>query len=243
MSRPAPESRRLVLFDIDGTLLRAASIWSQSYLDALRARFPDVSLEGVSFAGKTDRLIAREILSRHGLAIEELEAVIPGLLRDYLDRARAASVGRKHEMVVLPGVVPVLEELVDHPEVHLGLLTGNVREGAAMKLELTDLLGYFRSGEDFNLGAFGDDHHDRHELPAFAVERARREHGLDYRGKQIVIIGDTVHDIHCGRGLGARAIAVGTGRGIPHEELLAENPDHFFVDLSDTDAVLRAILG
>jgi phosphoglycolate phosphatase-like HAD superfamily hydrolase len=101
-------------------------------------------------------------------------------------------------------------------------------------------------------GVFGDDHWDRYELPALAVARARAELGLEFAGKQVVIVGDTIHDIGCGQKIGARAIAVGTGHAESRARVLAAwrgetpgdpRPDHYFDDLGDLAAVLEAILG
>jgi phosphoglycolate phosphatase-like HAD superfamily hydrolase len=92
-----------------------------------------------------------------------------------------------------------------------------------------------------SFGAFGDDHWDRYQLPQIAADRARACSGVEYCGKEIVIIGDTIHDVNCGKSIGVRSIAVGTGRGVNRDELLAACPDHFFENFSDFQEVLRAI--
>jgi phosphoglycolate phosphatase-like HAD superfamily hydrolase len=136
---------------------------------------------------------------------------------------------------LLDGVPELLDALETRDDVVLGLLTGNLRAGAAIKLTA--------AGVDiarFRVGAFGSDHHHRPELPAIAQRRAREELGLDVPGERVVVIGDTPADIECGRGIGARAIAVATGR-YSVEELERHAPFAVFPTLADTNAVVRAI--
>jgi phosphoglycolate phosphatase-like HAD superfamily hydrolase len=119
----------------------------------------------------------------------------------------------------------------------MGLLTGNIEEGARLKIDAAGL-GWDR----FRVGAFGSDHGDRPELPAVAIRRARDLTGVDFVGKEVVIVGDTPFDISCGAHLGVLTVAVATGRH-PPEELAACNPDHLFHDFADTEAALEALLG
>ena len=130
----------------------------------------------------------------------------------------------------------MLERLARHPEILLGLLTGNVRHGAELKLSTVGLQDYFK------VGVYCDDHPDRYEMPAIAVDRVHQQFGRRFSGKEIVIIGDTIHDVNCGKSIGVRSIAVGTGHGVPLEDLLAQEPDYYFRDLSATHEVLSAIL-
>jgi phosphoglycolate phosphatase-like HAD superfamily hydrolase len=180
--------------------------------------------------------------------LAHLDERIDAILRGYLDRAKSAAASRSGEVRLLPGVLALIDELERHPRIKLGLLTGNVREGAFLKLSTVGL------GARFSFGAFGDDHWDRYELPAIAAKRAQKELGRVYAGKQIVIIGDTIHDVGCGQAVGARAIGVGTGQPDARARVWAAwegraphgtgdpRADHFFEDLSDTDKVVRAIL-
>ncbi len=240
---------RLVLFDIDGTLLRGGSLWGDSFIRSIKAEFPDLAsspgtgekIARIKFGGKTDGQICREVLTAAGLSLEEAIAATPRIVEGYLRRAREGLVVRAHEMCVLPGVVEVLRGLAAEPSVCLGLLTGNVEAGAHLKLETAGLLEFFHDGSGFKLGAFADDHHDRYELPLIAVKKAQQRLGIRFEGKQVVVIGDTIHDVNCGKSIGVRAIAVGTGHGVTREELVAENPDFYFDDLSATEAVLDAI--
>ena len=227
--------KRLVLFDIDGTLLNAGGAGARALRGALVQVFGETGPIGTySMGGRTDPQIVRELMTAAGITVEEIEPRLEevwelylGNLRDEIARTRIQA---------LPGV-PALLDRVEGGGGHtvLGLLTGNVVEGARMKMEAAGLdFGRFR------VGAYGSDHWERPELPAVATRRARELTGLDYEGKEIVIIGDTPFDIACGEHLGVRTIAVATGTH-PADALAACGPDYLFDDLVDTDAVWRAI--
>ncbi|HEU0055137.1 MAG TPA: haloacid dehalogenase-like hydrolase [Longimicrobium sp.] len=227
--------RRLVLFDIDGTLLFADGAGKRAVHEALTAVFGTVGhIEGYSFAGRTDPEIVTDLLRAGGVADEEIEAGLPRVWDIYL--ARLAREVRAVDVRALPGVPALLERVeAEGGEVVLGLLTGNVREGARIKVDAAGL-GFDR----FRVGAYGSDHGRRPELPAIAVERARAATGVGFAGKEIVIVGDTPLDVACGAHLGVRTIAVATGHhGVA--ELADCAPDHLFADLSDTAAVWDAI--
>ena len=227
--------RRLVLFDIDGTLLNARGAGARALRDALVEIFGETGPIGAySMGGRTDPQIVRELMTAVGITVDDIQPRLDALWDAYLRNLRQ-EIGRTH-VQSLPGVPELLDrvEAGGDPTL-LGLLTGNVREGARMKMEAAGL-GFGR----FRVGAYGSDHADRPELPAVATRRARELTGLDYAGKEIVIIGDTPFDIACGEHLGVRTIAVATG-GHPREELAACNPDYLFGDLSDVEAVWRAI--
>jgi phosphoglycolate phosphatase-like HAD superfamily hydrolase len=226
----------LVLFDIDGTILWGGPLWRECFHGALEECFPDLDFPYIPFCGKTDLQIAREVLAAAGFNETDIDGGMRRVVDVYVGRAKIAAATRAHEVTVLPGVREVLERLASHPGVVLGLLTGNVRSGAAAKLACVGLDGFFK------IGVYGDDHWDRYKLPPLAVSRAKSELGYEFSGKQVVIIGDTIHDVNCGKSIGVRSIAVGTGRNIAMEELLAQNPDYYFKDLSPTDDVLGAIL-
>jgi phosphoglycolate phosphatase len=233
-------SHRLVLFDIDGTLLYGGPLWAESFRESLREVIPGHELPPVSFHGKTDGLICREVFEALGIAGEHSPLRDPRfgrVIEGYLRRVRNELAERAHEMTVLPGVVRLLEALRDTPGIELGLLTGNVVQGAELKLQASGLIPHFKNF----IGAFGDDHWIRSELPAIAVKKARDRLGREYRGKEIVIIGDTVHDVRCGQGVGARSIAVGTGH-VDQVELRAEGADFYFEDLAETQAVVEAVV-
>jgi len=228
--------QRLVLFDIDGTILTANGAAGRAFRRALEEVFGTSGpTSGYSFAGRTDPQIARDLLTMAGLGADTIDENLPevwprytGHLRQEFTRTRAR---------VFPGVAGLLERLADPADaVVLGLLTGNVAEGAQLKLESAGV-----AHRQFVVGAFGSDHADRRELPAIAVDRAEARVGHRFSGKSIVIIGDTPFDIACGEHLGVRTIAVGTGSY--STSALAEcGPDYLFEDFADPEPVLRAIL-
>lgn len=227
--------RRLVLFDIDGTLLTAGGAGGRALRDALIDIYGQAGPIGAySMAGRTDPQIVRELMTAVGMTVEEIEPRFDVLWETYLRNLRE-EVART-EIQALPGVPALLDRVEAGGEpTLLGLLTGNVREGARMKVDAAGL-GFGR----FRVGAYGSDHWQRRELPAVAAGRARELTGVEYAGKEIVIIGDTPFDIACGEHLGVRTIAVATG-GHPAEELAACGPDYLFGDLSDVEAVWGAI--
>jgi phosphoglycolate phosphatase-like HAD superfamily hydrolase len=224
---------RLVLFDIDGTLLSAGRAARESVLAALDRIFGwQGAADGYDFSGKTDPQILRELVGAT-VGEEHLARELPRALDLYLEelerRLDPAAVKVK------PGIPPLVERLASDSRVTLGLLTGNVERGARLKLAPPGLNRYFP------FGAFGSDSADRYSLPAVAIERARQSTGRAFAGQSVVIVGDSVHDIACGRSLGTRAVAVATGV-TSRERLLAEKPDAFFDDFSDVDSAFEAIL-
>jgi phosphoglycolate phosphatase-like HAD superfamily hydrolase len=227
----------LVLFDIDGTLLWSDGAGKRAFGAALVEMFGPIEYGDYRFDGKTDRQIGRELLRRAGHGDAAIDAGMPRLMERYLEGLRAEVADAAHHAHLFPGVPELLDALEARSDVVLGLLTGNLAEGAAIKLRAAGL-----DPERFRVGAFGSDHEHRPELPAIAQRRALESLGLHFPGDRMIVIGDTPADVECGRGLGARAIAVATGR-YSVEELAAHAPAAVFPDLSDTAAVLRAILG
>lgn len=227
------EAARLVLFDIDGTLLSAGRAARDSILAALSAVLGwRGSADGNDFSGKTDPQILRELVL-DSVGPERFETTLDAVLDRYVDELERRLT--PEAVVPKPGVPALLERLAREPNVTLALLTGNIERGARMKLEPPGFNRYFP------FGAFGDDSADRYRLPALAVARARERTGRDFSGGSVVIIGDSIHDVACGRSLGARAIAVSTGP-TPAEKLAAERPDALFADFSDVGAAAEAIL-
>ena len=236
--------KRLVLFDIDGTLLNGGKLWREIFERAFLQVFPGFGFPRVSFSGKPDRQICAEVLREIQWKPDTSDSnrdVTDRLIKEYLVvLARELQAGRGAEVELLPGVCEILQRLQSVKTVRLGLLTGNVREGARLKLDCKGLQGFFGAPE--LRGAFGDDHVDRYALPTIDVQKIEAETGIRYAGKEIVIIGDTPHDVQCGRSIGVMAVAVGTGRAEYREALLASGPDHFFTDLRDTKNVIKVLL-
>ncbi|HEV2131806.1 MAG TPA: HAD hydrolase-like protein [Longimicrobiaceae bacterium] len=227
--------RRLILFDIDGTLLTTGRAAKQAFLDAMLEVYGTTGpIQRVHFSGKTDPQIARELLSGAGLPEEEIQAGLPALWEGYLvnlEREIAST-----PITVFPGVVPLLDRIEEmNGRATLGLLTGNLEGGARLKLD-TAGIGFHR----FAVGAYGSDHAERPSLPAIAVQRAEERFGHRFTEKSIVIIGDTPADISCGESLGVRTVAVATGT-FTAEQLAPCGPDYLFPSLADTEAVWRAI--
>jgi len=224
---------RLVLFDVDGTLLSAGRAARESILAALAEVLGwEGSSEGNDFSGKTDPQILRELVM-DAVGRPRFEAALDSVLDRYVEELSRRL--RPEAVVVKPGVPSLLDRLAHDPRVTLGLLTGNIERGARLKLEPAGLNRYFP------FGAFGDDSADRYCLPPIAVVRAREATGRDFPSESVVIVGDSVHDVGCGRALGARTIAVATGP-TSAEALAAERPDALFLDFSDVDAAREAIL-
>ena len=227
--------RRLVLFDIDGTILTDRGASRSAFADALAAVYDyRGDLGRYDFSGRTDPQIAHMVLRDAGISPERIEAGISRLWELYLaGLTRNATPDR---VQVMPGIRQLLAELELHADVVLALLTGNIEPGARLKLGGADLNHFFP------FGAFGSDSADRTELPPVAVRRASERLGRHFGGSDIVIIGDSIHDVRCGVPYGATTIAVASGK-TPGEALRAESPTHFFESAGDVSAMIRAILG
>jgi phosphoglycolate phosphatase-like HAD superfamily hydrolase len=229
---------RIVLFDIDGTLLTTAGSARDAFARALsEAAGRPILLNGYSFSGRTDPQIARDILAGNSLEGETLEDAAPEAIRLYL-RYFGEALPRLRGARLLPGVRELLVALAARPDARTALLTGNVEPGARLKLGHFGIAGFF----DFALSCFGSDDPDRYRLPALALERARLALGGAIAGRQLVVVGDSEHDVLCGRSIGARSVAVGTG-WTPAETLRSLGPDAFLEDFSDTGRAVACLLG
>jgi phosphoglycolate phosphatase-like HAD superfamily hydrolase len=225
---------RLVLFDIDGTLLTDGGAARESFTEALDAVYGfRGTVRRYDFSGRTDPQIARMVLGDYGLSRDEVDAGLPRLWERYLAALERNAPGRVRE---LPGVRVLLDSLRADDGIVLGLLTGNIERGARLKLAGAALNEYFP------FGAFGSDSANREELPPVAIARAAAATGHRVRERDVVIIGDSIYDVRCGVPHSATTIAIASGK-TPAEALRAENPDHFFHSAEDRDALLAAILG
>lgn len=223
-----------VLFDIDGTLISTDGAGRQAFAEAFATEFGIEPISpGVPFAGRSDRAIASELMEVHGIEVNE--QTWQRFRRTYL--AGLPAVLGKRKGRVLPGVVDMLDALAEMPHVIVGLLTGNLAEGAERKLVHYGLAGRF------SFGGFGDVLTDRCDIAAAAVEAANAhlravsngDGPLELSGA--MVIGDTIHDIRCARSIGATAVAVPTG-GSTLAELTDEKPDFLTPDLSHHQALL-----
>jgi len=224
-------SRRLFLFDIDGTLITSGGAGESALIQAMASRFGVAEdLTGIALAGATDARIAVALLEKHGLPAspENTTALLDSYLH-HLARSMPRHPGR-----VLPGILPLLDALKQHPDAVLALLTGNMVRGAEIKL------GHYGVWDYFEFGAFADDHHDRNELGKFARARATEKHGVHFDPSRIFVIGDTPRDIECGRAIGAKTVAIATGN-YGKGSLAEHAPDFLFEDFRDTQAVLQAL--
>jgi phosphoglycolate phosphatase-like HAD superfamily hydrolase len=224
----------LVLFDIDGTLVRGGPAKGAFEL-AMRVVFGTAGLiDGYDFSGKTDPQIARELLRGAGWKDEEIDTGLDDLWEEYLGELEKRL--PDHPMTVLPGVEELLEHLVDRGDVALGLLTGNIIRGARLKLDSVGLMEYFP------VGGFGSDAEAREELPPVAMRRASRNWGKDFTASAVVVVGDTPLDIACGRHWGTKTVGVATGRFDP-ETLEQAGAHAVLTDMGDLAGSVGTLLG
>lgn len=221
----------LCLIDIDGTLLLTGGAGQAAFSQTLALDFgiPQI-VTPVAFAGRSDRAIALELMRKHG--IEPSPENWRRFCAGYLSRLKAALAA--HAGFVLPGAVALLQALEQRGDVALGLITGNVREGARCKLQHYDLWHWFQ------FGGYGDEHVDRADIAAAALAAGRqylasRANGHSFNG-QVVVIGDTPHDISCARAIGALCIAVPTGHS-QAEELHRRRPDLLVESLEEIEPI------
>jgi len=228
------DAKKLILFDIDGTLLRVRGISRQSLIDALREVFgTEGSAETHDFAGKLDSVIIKEVMRSAGLSDKEIEQGFEDATRLYIRNFKQHA--QREHIEVMTGIYELVEKLANEPNAILGLLTGNFEESGRHKLALPHLNHYFA------FGAFADDADTRNDLPAIAVQRAFEHTGIHFTGKDVVIIGDTEHDVNCAKVLNSKCIAVATGH-YTVSQLQAFNPDYVFENFANVEAAVEAIM-
>lgn len=230
------ERMKLVLFDIDGTILWTDGAGRRAIHRALTEVFGSIGPADYWFDGKTDRQIVRDLMRLDGHGDAHIDARMDPVLVRYVECLANELAEETFSARLLEGVADLLTALEARDDVILGLLTGNVEPGARAKLQAVGI-----DPDRFAVGAFGSDHEHRPELPAIARQRVRDELGIDIEGADIVVIGDTPADITCARSVQARAIGVATGR-YRAAELASHGAVAVFEDLTDTSAVLDAIL-
>ena len=226
--------RPLLLFDIDGTLVRggpARGAFETAMVEVFGTAGP---IDDHEFSGKTDPQIARELLRLADFEEADIEGGFEALWGIYLAELEARLPARP--TVALPGVMELLRQLRDMEEVALGLVTGNVQRGAHLKLEAASIRAAW-----FPVGAFGSDHEHRNELPGVAIQRASAHWGGAWRPEDVVVIGDTPRDVACGQAHGARTVAVATGK-VSREQLEAAGPDALLESFADVELTVSTIL-
>ena len=229
-------AQRLVLFDIDGTLLWPDGAGRASMKAGLLEVFGTAgAIDHYQFVGHTDRETIFTLMREQGFSDSDIEARF-GDLAPAMERALSKLIdAQRHNIRPCPGASDLVAQLHGHANATLGIVTGNLQPTAALKLRTA---GY--DPAVFRVGAYGHLSPLRADLPPHAVEEARQHTGIEYQKGQVVIIGDTPADVTCGLGIGARSIAVATGFSKP-EDLQAAGPDYLFADLTQTDDVLDAI--
>ncbi len=234
--------RTILLFDVDGTLVLSGGAGARALDRAFEALHgvPD-AMKGIGPGGKTDPAIVREIfLAKLGRAPRPVE--MDAVYRAYVPRLEE-EVASSRGFVVMPGVASLLADLSGRADILLGLVTGNIEEGARIKLARPGLIRHFR------FGGFGSDSEDRDHLTRIGLERGRalarsmrREAGraAPAASERVIVVGDTLHDIKAGRSIGALTVAVATG-SVPYEALAIDSADLVLRDLSDPAPLLALI--
>ncbi len=225
---------KLLLFDIDGTLLLGKGVPRQVFLEVIRKRYPGFSRDqSLRFSGMTDPQIVHELLSTNGYGTHLNPTLVQEIIDEFIELL-AERMDRKNPPEILPGVRTLLEYCESRQDCYLGLVTGNVMQGARIKLTSADLYHHFA------VGAFGCDHIDRNQLPPIAIGRAVQYFDQSFDTDRIWIIGDSVKDVICAKSNDLKCLAVSTGF-TSEEKLRAEYPDHLLTDLTDLDRISEII--
>jgi phosphoglycolate phosphatase-like HAD superfamily hydrolase len=226
---------RLLLFDIDGTLLRSNGAGKAVLTMALEDTFGTFGpCDNYLMAGKTDPLIIGDLMGAAGIAASEITRQLPAVYERMMFHAQ--KIFSEKNIFPCAGVPALLAALVKREDVLIGLLTGNIAGTAPLKLAAAGI-----EPSIFRVGAYGSDHSDRNQLPAFALKRAAELTGETFTGQNTTIIGDTPADIACARTIGARVVAVGSG-SYSSATLTKFQPDFLFDNLSDVETTLEALI-
>lgn len=225
---------KLLLFDIDGTLLISKGAGRKAMQGAVRriTNKQDVTIDGVDFSGRTDPQIIKDVFVNNGFDPSDSEQWISEALEAYVETFTEAF--SPDQFIALPGVHDLVKKLHERDDMQLAILTGNLETTAYLKLKGIGLEEYFP------FGSFASDNADRYKLPRIAVKRALEHTGRQYEGKNVVIIGDTRHDILCGKDINVMSVAVSTGH-YSAEDLHIHEPDVLFDDLSNIDAFMDVL--
>ncbi len=224
-------SEHVCLFDIDGTLLNTGGA-GQAAMEVAIATLVEnkAPVDGLTTAGRTDKAITQDLFAFHG--VEPDEDMYDRFTAEYFRHLETELSER--EGLVFPGIHELIDQLADRDDVLLGLLTGNYREGARIKLSYYDL------DHHFAFGGFGDHHLHRDDVAREAMAELEKHHGRSFDPGRVWVIGDTPADVQCARAIGANVVAVSTG-SYSIEELEVTKPDHLFADFSDPQLMLTLL--
>src|SRR5881392_1875590 len=230
---------RILLWDLDGTLVRGAryGIFKDYTIPMLEFVFGTAGcLHEMIVSGMTDLQIVEEALRGEGITREQISARKDELQSCYIAEMKRATGNGAHIIEAMPGARAVLQRVQKHPRYASALLTGNIKPAAYLKLEITGLSEFFQLP-----GAFGDESFDRRDLPAIAAQRINEHLGANLHPEQFIVIGDTPNDIACARHFGARVVAVATGRIHSADDLRACEPDALLPDLMNIKLMFRTL--
>jgi phosphoglycolate phosphatase-like HAD superfamily hydrolase len=230
---------RIILWDIDGTLVRShrPGEFTRYMIPTLERVFGTAGRLGeFTVSGMTDMQIALESLSHQGHTHETIRLRLDDWQEIFMHEMERVTAEHAPFFYRLPGSIEALEAVGRNPRYLSSLLTGNIHPAAMLKLRLVGLEEFFTLP-----GAFGEDSHDRRDLPAIAHNRLEAALGFALDPAQLIIIGDTPNDIFCARHHGCRSIAVATGRSHTADQLRAHNPDALLTDLRDTNLLLSTL--
>jgi phosphoglycolate phosphatase len=226
---------RLLLWDIDGTLIRGGGVGSAAiYRAAATVTGREVTVQEMMMHGKTDPQIITEILLACEVADADISVLLPQVMTECERLLAAAEADLRARGDVIDGVHDTLRAFAAIPGVRQALLTGNLVGNAAVKLAAFELNDFF----DFEVGAYGTDHADRRELVPIALERVERLRGERYRREEVWVIGDTPADFACAHAAGVRCLLVATGN-IAHDDLCGLGADAVVADLTDVASIVQ----
>lgn len=234
---PQPSSLKILLWDIDGTLLQSGKPggFKEYFAKALeRVYGTKGKIFDVKAVGITDVQIVYQALKDDGFTVEKVVAKLPEFMEVMCGEMKKYTAAHKDVYEILPGVKEILQETDANPHFVNALLTGNVGCGAELKLKYIGVWDYFKDSPN----AYGEISHERRDLAIKAGELFNEHYDFKFKPERFIVIGDTPHDVLAARHFGAKVVCVETGRGVEREDLISQNPDALIEDFSDTGKVL-----